>query len=663
MKSCSFSHMPKPKQSSVEKAEKADSEEPPNPQPVRGEEEKETTAKTLGPVANLEEHVHSDWWKNIFNALYLKTDGDVVDDPNITRNEIDIFSSLLHLNPQDRILDMACGQGRHVLELARRGFKNVQGIDQSHFLIEKAKRDADKENLFVTFKEGDARQLPYPTDTFDIVMILGNSFGYFENARDDLVVLREVARILRPGGRILLDITNGDYIRKNFQARTWEWIDKTYFVCRERSLSADGSRLISREVISQTDKGVIADQFYAERLYTPEGMTKLLQEAGFKGVSANREISPNSQRNQDLGMMANRILFTANLHKEWTPINGKKDAQVKNVVVIQGDPSIKDVVKPDGTFDDDDIYTIDQLKNALHEIPGRHFTYMDHHATLMGDIRDLAGKIDYVFNLCDEGLFNEANKELHVPALLEILRIPYTGSGPQCLAYCFDKSLVRGVAREMGIPVPAACWIEPDQTDIQLACDFPVILKPNFADSSFGITAKNVAHNMEELLDAIKDVRKKFGYNRQFIVEEYLTGKDLSVAIVGNPPNVIVFPLNEDAYYIPPNLPAICGYEAKWDPKSPYWDGVKSIEAKIPEDLKKTIVDASIRMFARLECRDYARFDWRLNAKGEPKLLEANPNPGWCWDGHMAKMAKYAGYSYADMLRLILEAAEKRIGI
>jgi D-alanine-D-alanine ligase len=64
-----------------------------------------------------------------------------------------------------------------------------------------------------------------------------------------------------------------------------------------------------------------------------------------------------------------------------------------------------------------------------------------------------------------------------------------------------------------------------------------------------------------------------------------------------------------------------------------------------------------------LECRDYARFDWRLDADGNPKLLEVNPNPGWCWDGHLAKMAKYHGMSYKEMLQNILEAAEKRYGI
>lgn len=77
--------------------------------------------RTIGPVPNLEEHVKSDWWRGgIFNRLYLKTDGDVVDDPGITEREIDRIARVLHLQPHERVLDLCCGQGRHTLELARR---------------------------------------------------------------------------------------------------------------------------------------------------------------------------------------------------------------------------------------------------------------------------------------------------------------------------------------------------------------------------------------------------------------------------------------------------------------------------------------------------------------------------------------------------------------
>ena len=263
-------------------------------------------AMVLGPVDSLEDHVQPDWWRNIFNYLYLKTDADVVDDLNITRKEVDLFSEILNLTTNDTILDLCCGQGRHSLEINKRGFK-VEGLDRSRYLIQKAKSSAKKENLSVKFKEGDARKLPFPPDSFEVVMMLGNSFGYFETVQDDLRILKEIFRILKPWGRLLLDVTDGEYLREKFQARSWEWIDKKLFVCRERSFSADRQRLISREVVTDVTKGVIADQFYSERLYTKDDLLNLLKEAGFSDGVIHGEIATDSARNQDLGMMENGL--------------------------------------------------------------------------------------------------------------------------------------------------------------------------------------------------------------------------------------------------------------------------------------------------------------------------------------------------------------------
>jgi len=80
-----------------------------------------------------------------------------------------------------------------------------------------------------------------------------------------------------------------------------------------------------------------------------------------------------------------------------------------------------------------------------------------------------------------------------------------------------------------------------------------------------------------------------------------------------------------------------------------------------PEETGKFIVECCLKLFERLECRDYCRFDWRLDSEGSPKLLEVNPNPGWCWNGHLAKMAKIAGILYDEMLKMILQAAEQRL--
>lgn len=232
------------------------------------------------------------------------------------------------------------------------------------------------------------------------------------------------------------------------------------------------------------------------------------------------------------------------------------------------------------------------------------------------------------------------------------------------LAFCYDKSLVRGIATEMQVPVPEGFFIKPEDSTFELTFAFPVITKPNMGDSSFGITARSVTSNVEELVNAITEVREKFGYEKPILVEEFLTGKDFTVGIIGNPPeSYTVLPIIEEDYSeLPPELPRICGYEAKWLPDSPYWK-LKSIPAQLPEDTEKLVVECCLKLFERLECRDYCRFDWRLDAAGAPKLLEVNPNPGWCWDGHMAKMAKIAGISYSEMLGAILKAAEDRFGV
>src|SRR6185437_1394255 len=179
----------------------------------------------------------------LFNSLYLETDGDVVENDRNTEQEIDLLIRSAGLEPNDRILDLCCGQGRHALELARRGFT-------------------------LSFHEGDARRFRVPESSFHCVCLLGNSFGYFDRQEDDVRVLTAVKRALASGGTLVMDLTDGEWMRGHFDPRSWEWIDQNHFVCRERALAGDGERLISREVVVHAERGVIADQFYAERLYS-----------------------------------------------------------------------------------------------------------------------------------------------------------------------------------------------------------------------------------------------------------------------------------------------------------------------------------------------------------------------------------------------------------
>src|SRR5580700_6210960 len=106
-------------------------------------------ARTLGPVSDLERHLPSDWWRTLFNSLYLETDGDVIENDDNTRAEVDLLIKAAGLTRNDRVLDLCCGQGRHSLELARRGFSRVTGLDRSRYLIRLARKRAKHDNLQV----------------------------------------------------------------------------------------------------------------------------------------------------------------------------------------------------------------------------------------------------------------------------------------------------------------------------------------------------------------------------------------------------------------------------------------------------------------------------------------------------------------------------------
>jgi D-alanine-D-alanine ligase len=615
----------------------------------------------LGPVADLESHLPAEWWRKLFNALYVKTDGDVVENAENTRREADFIVAASAIQPHSNILDLCCGQGRHCLELARRGFKNVMGVDRSRYLIRLAKKRAQTEGLSVAFKEGDARNPRLAESSFDCVAIMGNSFGYFSNKQDDEKVLYTVGKLLRPSGQLMLDITDGAHMSENFDRRSWEWIDEHHFVCRERSISADGERLISREVIVNDETGVIADQFYAERLYTRDSIGKLLEKTGFRNIRHHGHAETVSDRDQDLGMMARRILLTADA-PQLPARKARGKVQKLDITVLLGDPRLPDGVKRNGEFNPEDFDTVRKLKDALSELTSYKFRYLDNHATLERDLSEL--RTDLVLNFCDEGYNNDPFKELHVPALLDVLGIPYTGATPATLASCYDKGLVRAVAQGLDVPVPLETYVRPGDQGATLPSVFPALLKPNYGDSSQGITKDAVVNNEKSLLDYLERLRHEFP-RRPILVQEFLTGPEYTVALIGNPDQGLraLALLEVDYSRLDPDLPRILGYESKWEPDSPYWTQIRYHEANLPDHVQGQLIEHSARLFERLGCRDYARFDFRADAKGEIKLLEVNPNPGWCWDGKVNVMAGFQGIRYTELLSQILAAAEERAGI
>ena len=611
----------------------------------------------LGPVADLEKHLPPEWWKSLFNSVYLKTDADVVENEENTIREVDMLIELTKISPQDHILDLCCGQGRHTIELARRGYSLVTGIDRSRFLIRLARKRAQEMKLKIRFSEGDARRIRLLADSMDCVALMGNSFGYFERQEDDNAVLRAVKHVLSSKGTLFLDVVDGDWIRKNYEPRTWEWIDQHLFVCRERTLAQDNKRIISREVVVDAEKGVLTDQFYAERAYSFEELEILLQSEGFTNITFHSNLQAKSTREQDLGMMANRIIVTAKAPEKVRVAKPAIRTKIP-VTVIMGDPRMPDTVKKDGKFNSEDHDTINYLREALEKLAGFQFVYLDNHKKLLSQL--IQYPPEYVLNFCDEGYCNDPFKELHVPAILEMLKIPYTGAGPGSLSICYNKALVRAYAKEMGIEVPEEIWIDPNNQACALPSVFPALVKPSYGDSSVGITKDAVVHNAIELLSYFDKMRDLVP-GVPILVQEYLSGNEYSISIIGNEGSYEALPiLQVDFSNLPDNLPKILSYESKWEPDSPYWNKIRYFEAKLDERKARQLFDWSILLFERLGCRDYARFDFREDSSGNIKLLEVNPNPGWCWDGKFNLMAGYAGISYHELLEKVLQAALER---
>lgn len=587
---------------------------------------------------------------------------------------------------------------------------HIYGHDQSSFLISLGRERANHQNVSAqtTFSVGDCREIPYEPQFFDVVLVLGNSFGYFSDNDSDKKVLDEIMRVLKPGGMVILDITDGEYMRSNFVQRAWEWVDDSTFVCRERQLSKDNLRLISREIVTVANRGVVRDQFYQERLYSMKELENLAISAGLDPLPADPTNSIDSvitvakelsKLKDDLGMMEQRIFFSA--LKPPSSANGElthsasaqfsKSTEVApippqvpvitDMVILLGDVTQPCIGKMNNTWNSEDLATRKILLTAISSLGYSNdaVSVLDNHESFHRVLA--AKKPTFVLNLCDEGFNNDALKELHVPAILDMLGISYSGAGPNCLAYCYDKGLVNRTAEALGISTPKEILFlgesgtpaisDVDKLDLVLesGIKYPAFIKPVKGDNSLGITAESIVNNKDDLSICLSHLRE-IGIV-DVLVQEYLQGTEYGVGVIGNiGQGFHFFPVLEVDYsnIIASDLPPILGYDSKWNPSSPYWSEIVYKKAVIPKEVEARLQASCISLWERFGCRDYARFDFRAD-KGRGydlpgsniKLLEVNPNPGWCWDGKLAHMGRFEGKEYHEVLGMIIEASWERI--
>ena len=252
--------------------------------------------------------VNPEWWKTLFDEVYLKTDARSVCDDEITSREVDAVCGLLPLKHDDAIVDLCGGQGRHSLELARRGFQRCTVLDYSHALLAHGRETAEASGVQVTFVQGDATSTRLPGQSYDHVLVLGNSLGYMSENVDDLRIMQEAMRLLKPGGRLLLDVTDGAVVREKFVPNAWHEVEETIVVCRQRQLTDNFIR--AREVVMCKEQGLMRDQNYAIRLYSSQCLDALVTEAGFLDIFIQSGFSSHSKEG-DYGFMNHRLLLTA----------------------------------------------------------------------------------------------------------------------------------------------------------------------------------------------------------------------------------------------------------------------------------------------------------------------------------------------------------------
>jgi len=230
------------------------------------------------------------WYRHAFDREYFDrwvrsgaTSWNLAGD---TRQQIEFVLRAMQPDPGATVLDLACGHGRHAIELARRGLR-VTGVDLSPGLLDVARDEADAAGVDVRWVEGDMRDaLPdAPPDAFDAALCLDTSIGYFDTDDEDQTVLARLHAALRPGGRLLIDVLNRDGFMDDVNTRYWRELAAGEVLLLDRRMELETSRLHIDAIIIDADGTRHAEQFHM-RLYTYTELSAMLRRAGLDVIGA-----------------------------------------------------------------------------------------------------------------------------------------------------------------------------------------------------------------------------------------------------------------------------------------------------------------------------------------------------------------------------------------
>jgi D-alanine-D-alanine ligase len=297
----------------------------------------------------------------------------------------------------------------------------------------------------------------------------------------------------------------------------------------------------------------------------------------------------------------------------------------------------------------DDPATIAAISEAIaahgHEVVG-----LEADASLPGALA--AASVDVVFNIAEGS--GSRSRESQVPALLDLLGIPFTGSDAVALGVTLDKSVAKAVARAAGVATPL--WTVMRSGDEPLPEHFrlPAIVKPLHEGSSKGIEAESVVADERRLRERAREVIGRYG--QPVLCEEYAAGREITVGLLGSP--VRVLPPMEVVFLGDEVLPLY-----SFEVKKRFEELVRyEVPAQLTEAELAALERDSLAAFAALGCRDVARIDFRLTPDGTPTFLECNPLPGLAPGvGDLTFIAEAAGISFEALIGEILDCALRRV--
>jgi D-alanine-D-alanine ligase len=261
-----------------------------------------------------------------------------------------------------------------------------------------------------------------------------------------------------------------------------------------------------------------------------------------------------------------------------------------------------------------------------------------------------------VFNLF-EGFDGHPETEAEIVNALAELGIIYTGCNADTLSLALDKVKTKTILEAAGIDTPS-CQLLGPETLTEFKLNYPCIVKPAGEDASHGLTEESVVFDSNQLEKQVSKISRLFG--GRALVEEFVGGRELNVTIIGNKePSVL--PITEIVYSLPPGMPQILTFAAKWDKESTYFQCTRPVcPAEISTELRNRIEKTAISVFKILNCSGYARLDFRLDGDERIRVLEFNPNPDITPGNGAARQAKMAGMTYKQFIEKVVLLALER---